>query len=216
MWQIYLPFHIIILIFFTSQGWAEQSNTFGQYYWSTSKRVVKILGVFHHHTNFLLLRLRLPAKLKRLSVTIVKKKWKMKIWIKQLISALYIVYKTTMQLMHTKLDIGQALTLTFSLFSSLFPLIAFHPLQGYPRSWFFYGHSYLAQLEGICINIQIMSTITLLILNIYLANHAVLGEISSSRITLFRAKYLAEIIGSGEVKIIIPPWNQTTIAYNMC
>ena len=57
VWQIYLPFHIIILIFFTSQGWAEQSNTFGQYYWSTSKRVVKILGVFHHHTNFSLLRL---------------------------------------------------------------------------------------------------------------------------------------------------------------
>ena len=51
VWQIYLPFHISILIFFTSQGWAEQSNTFGQYYWSTSKRVVKILGVFHHHTT---------------------------------------------------------------------------------------------------------------------------------------------------------------------
>ena len=34
------------------------------------------------------------------------------------------------------------------------------------------------------------------------------GEISSSQITLFRAKYLAEIIGSDEVKIIIPLWSE--------
>ena len=92
-------------------------------------------------------------------------------------------------------------------FSFFFSLSAncFSPTSRVPKKLIFYGHSYLAQREGICINIQIISTITLLILNIYLANHAVLGEISSSRITLFRAKYLAEIIGSGEVKIIIPP-----------
>ena len=96
-----------------------------------------------------------------------------------------------------------------------FSVHCFSPSSGVPKKLIFYGHSYLAQLEGIYINIQIMSTITLLILNIYLANHAVLGEISSSRITLFRAKYLAEIIGSGKVKIIIPPCPGQYVAHTV-
>ena len=73
-----------------------------------------------------------------------------------------------MQLIHTVLDIGPGglcvppavavasvawplLSMTFFFFSYLFPLIAFHPLQGYPGSLSFmgtiYGH-YLAQTRA--------------------------------------------------------------------